>query len=186
MSKIGLLVILFALFLSVKVGAMTNDVEKLDDASSDRLRVEDIVFPEGLSDADAGMGYRIPLERHSNGRIKTYLKSNGRGWRLGKGGFTFKSENDFLSALFALDGGFVVSMYNSKGEKLYQFTGDKAVGSVKDKVGRCFGPVSLESEDITMSGTNMIWRADSEKKVIVESDVRIEIRNLKKITIKGL
>lgn len=133
-----------------------------------------IQFPErleGQSIKDLG----VALQRHANGRIKTYFQA-GQAWQVGAQAISFA--NNFTEGTYAADENIKITMLSETGEKEFWVDAERACVLLNEKVGKCFGFVKLESPDIIISGTNLVWNTVSTNLFTIEKNVTLKLKNL--------
>lgn len=149
--------------------------------TKDILDPSQIQFPkrlEGQAIKDLG----VALQRHPNGRIKTYFQA-GQAWQVGA--MALSLANDFSSGSYAADQGVKITMLNEQGEREYWADAERACVMLNEKIGKCFGYVKLESDDIIISGTNLLWNTVSTNLFTIEKNATLILKNLDSNMLEG-
>lgn len=145
------------------------------------LNPANIEFPERM-EGQAIKDLGVALQRHQNGRIKTYFEA-GQAWQVGAQAISFA--NDFSTGTYAADEGIKITMLDEFGNKEFWIDAERACVLLSDKIGKCFGFVKLESPTLEMSGTNLLWNTASTNLFTIENNVTLRLKSLDKSSFKG-
>lgn len=177
-SGISLLLFFYAMFFVPNV-CFANKL-----ASSTIIDPSNIEFPESV-EGQSIMNLGVALQRHKNGRIKTYFEA-GRAWQVGTAALSFA--NDFTTGTYAAEGGIKITMLNDVGEKEFFVDAERACVLPNEKIGKCFGFVKLTkltSPELEVYGTNLIWNTTSTNLFTIEKGVTLIIKNLDSKELEG-
>lgn len=154
----------YAVLLLFGVAMLSVDASYVAEADAQKgvLDPAKIEFPErleGQTIKDLG----VALQRHENGRIKTYFQA-GQAWQVGASALSFA--NDFSAGTYAAEGGIKITMIDETGKEEFWVNAERACVSLNDKIGKCFGFVKLEGQDIEIYGTNLLWNTTETTNVL--------------------
>lgn len=163
--------------------AVTNTFAQTQaEEENKNIDVSKIEFPTDKP-ANAIRNLGVTVQRHENGRIKTYFQA-GKAWRIGMNALSL-SNHDFSEGAYAAEDGVRVTMLDEGGKQLFWVNADKACVYLGEKVGKCFGFVKLESPEVEMVGTNLVWNTTSTNLFTIENKVTLRIKNLDSNGLKG-
>lgn len=140
-----------------------------------------IKFPERTTELPI-VGLRSPLQRHDNGRIKTFFET-AVAWQIGRDALSLA--NEFSEGSYVAEGGIKITMISEEGTPELWIDAEKACVFVNKKIGKCFGFVKVETPDFYMSGTNLLWNAASTNLLTIENNVVLKLKNLNTDILKG-
>lgn len=130
-----------------------------------------IVFSQAVTTAGQIVeGLRLPLLRHDNGRVKAMLLAD-KAWMTDTG----------VSA----EGNLTVYLMTEEGLTNGVAWAEKGSFNQTSRVARCTGAVMMEKDGTRLSGTDMIWMADSNKVWIVKDAMLVLARGGKSV-VEGL
>lgn len=115
-------------------------------------------------------GLRLPLLRHDNGRVKAMLLAD-KAWMIDSG----------VSA----EGNLTVYLMTEDGLTNGVARAEKGSFNQTSRVAQCTGAVMLQKDGTRLSGTDMVWMADSNKVWIVK-DAMLVLDRGGKSAVEGL
>lgn len=112
-----------------------------------------LVFSQGITTTGQIVeGLRLPLLRHDNGRVEAMLLAD-KAWMTDAG----------VSA----EGNLTVYLMTEDGRTNGVARAEKGSFNQKSRIAQCTGAVMMEKDGTRLSGTDMVWMADSNKVWIV-------------------
>lgn len=179
-SPLRSVVCLFAILslFSVAVYASAEETSREQSVAIDPSKITFPTHRDNQAIKDLG----VALQRHDNGRIKTYFQA-GEAWQIGANAFSFS--NDFATGAYAAEKGIKVTMLDEKGNRQFWINADKACVFLNEKIGKCFGFVKLENPMVEIFGTNLLWNTSSTNLFTVEKNVTLKIKQLDNDVLKG-
>lgn len=120
--------------------------------------------------AESVKGLRLPLQRHPNGRVESLLVAE-EAWMTEEG--------------VAAKGGIQLFLMSPEGQTNGIARAVEGTFNPKAKRARCTGPVFLEKEGVTLSGTNMLWDS-SVQEITIESNPVLTFTRSGRSAVEGL
>lgn len=120
--------------------------------------------------AESVKGLRLPLQRHPNGRVEALLIAE-EAWMTADGVAAKGGIQMFLMSAEGLTNGIARAVEGTFNQKA--------------KTARCVGPVFLEKEGVTLSGTNMLWDS-SVNEITIETKPVLTLVRSERSAVEGL
>lgn len=126
----------------------------------------------------------VALQRHNNGRIKTYFKA-GQVWPVGENAMLSVVESDISKGTYAADKGITITLLDEEGNQEFWVNAEKACLVGNKNIGKCFGFVKLESPELEIYGTNLLWTTVSTNLFTIEKNATLRIKDLDSNVLEG-
>lgn len=176
----------YALLLLFGFAMLTNDAlvaQTVDNSQDEELDPSKIEFPPYNHD-NIIRNLGVALQRHENGRIKTYFRA-GQVWPVGENAMLSVIESDISKGTYAADKGLTITLLDDEGNQEFWINAEKACLVGNKNIGKCFGFVKLESPELEIYGTNLLWTTVSTNLFTIEKNATLRIKDLDSNVLEG-